>query len=210
MYKDGIDGLLLNGDILDIHTLSKFEKDPRKRHFTEELETAKQFLDLLNSVFKCPKYFKVGNHEERFEHYMIRKAPELFGTREFKLDILLEMGAKRYEYIEDKRIVKAGGLAIFHGHELNMKSITVNTARTLFLKTKISSVCGHLHTVSHHTAKRADGHVIGCWSIGHLGEDSPDYAPYNEWQHGFAVVHLDQKEFEFQNYKIINGKAYRT
>jgi predicted phosphodiesterase len=210
LLDDKINGLLLNGDIFDFHTLSKFEKDPRKRHFSEELETGKQFMDLLVSLFNCPIYFKKGNHEERYEHYMKQKAPELYGIAEYRLENLLELGAKRIQTIEDKVLIKAGGLSIFHGHELNMKSISVNPARTLFLKAKVSSMCGHLHAVSAHSARRADGHVIGCWSIGHLGEESPDYAAYNEWQQGFAMIEINGKEFEVSNYKIINGRAYRS
>lgn len=81
---------------------------------------------------------------------------------------------------------------------------------TLFLRTYTSSLCSHLHLPSFHGEKRSDGHIVGCWSTGHLGEESPDYAPYNKWQLGFATVDLDGKEFEVSNYKIINSKVYRT
>ena len=208
MQQEGVDGILLNGDILDFYQLSRFEKDPRKRGFAEELASCRSFLDILKSEFDTPIYFKMGNHEERYESYMKRKAPEIFGVRDFEIDILLRLGEKRIEFITDKRIVKAGGLSIFHGHELNISG-GINPARTLFLRSQVSSLCGHLHVPSHHSEKRADGHIVGCWSTGHLGEVSPDYAPYNKWQHGFAIVQLSGKEFEVNNYKIMKGKVFR-
>lgn len=211
LIKEKIDGLLINGDMLDFHMLSKFSPDPRKRHVDEELESARDFLDALQSALPGVMiYFKKGNHDIRYEKWLMRKAPELLGISEFRLEILLRLGEKKIECIEDKIMIKAGGLSIFHGHELNLKSISVNPARSLFLKTKVSSLCSHLHFPSSHTAKRADGHIIGCWSIGHLGEESPDYAPYNEWQHGFAIVDLNGKEFEVNNFKIMKGKVYRA
>lgn len=158
---------------------------------------------------KAKIYFKMGNHEDRYEKYLIGKAPELLGCSEFRLDVLLKLGERRIEFITDKRMIKAGGLSIFHGHELNINSI-VNPARTLYLKAKVSALCGHLHRPSGHSVKRADGHIVGTWSTGHLGEESPLYAPFNDWQHGFAVIDLNGKEFEVNNYKIMKGKIYRT
>jgi predicted phosphodiesterase len=207
-YNYGVDAILLNGDSMDFYQASKYEKDPRKRDFNFEFDVTRHFLDELKKNFPAV-YFKIGNHEERWMRYLQRKAPEVLGMREFQLDIILRLGEKGIHYVDNKRIIKAGGLSIFHGHEINLNS-AVNPARSLFLRTQISSLCGHLHTPSYHSEKRADGHIVGCWSTGHLGEESPDYSPYNKWQYGFATVELNKKEFEVSNYKIINNKAYRT
>lgn len=209
--KYGIDSLLINGDLIDFYQLSKFMKDPRKRSVKDELDATRLFLDIINSVFPdARKFYKLGNHDIRYENWLKTKAPELLEIAEYRLDILLRLAEKRIEFIDDKTIVKAGGLTVVHGHELNMKSVTVNPARTLYLKSKVSTLCSHLHVASQHAGKRIDKHVIGCWSTGHLSEESPDYAPYNEWVHGFATVDIEGKEFEVSNYKILKGRAYRT
>ena len=210
LKKSGIDSIILNGDILDFYGISRFEKDPRKRSVKDEIEAVKEYLDLLEKQFGVKVFWKNGNHDERFEKYIMAKAPELLGIRVFELDSLLGLAERKIDYITDKRRIMLGGLSVFHGHELNIKSMTVSPARTLYLKSKISSIMGHLHISSHHSAVRADGHVVGTWSIGHLGEAHPQYAPYNEWGHGFAIVDRDGKEFEVNNFKIMKNKVFRT
>ena len=208
---DKVDSILLNGDIIDFYQLSSFMKDPRKRSVKYELDSVREFLLSLKKTFSKAKiFFKKGNHETRYEKYLTLKAPELLGNTEFELEFLLKLHELNIDIIDDKTYIKAGGLSIFHGHELKMKSITVNPARTLYLKAKLSALCSHLHAVSQHSGRRIDGHIIGCWSTGHLAEESPDYAPYNEWSHGFAEVLIEGKEFEVHNYKIINNRAFRT
>ena len=37
---------------------------------------------------------------------------------------------------------------------------------------------------------------------------SPDYSPYNQWNHGFAMVHINtDKTFEVENKMLIGGKV---
>lgn len=205
------DSIVINGDFLDFYQLSKFMKDPRKRSVADELEAGRQYLDLLAMNFPDARiFYKLGNHDERYENYLKNKAPELLNIPDFSLDILLRLGEKRIEYITDKRAIEIGGLTVVHGHEMNINSVNVNPARTLFLKAKVSALCSHLHVASQHSAKRMDKHVVTCWSIGHMGEESPLFAPFNEWIWGFAVVDHESMEFEVSNYKVIDNKVYRT
>jgi len=209
--KQQIKAILLNGDLIDMHTLSKFLVDPRKRNFKQEIETTNLFLDILQYAFPSAKvYYKVGNHCERLEKYLMAKAPELLGFEEYKLSNLLKTYARGIEVIEDKRIINMGPLAVLHGHEVNMRGTTVNPARTLFLKVKKSCLCSHLHASSQHTEKRLDGHLISTWSTGHLAEEHPAYAPINNWNLGFAMVDFDKEFFEVSNYKVINDKVFRS
>jgi predicted phosphodiesterase len=205
-----VDSVLINGDLIDQHSLSKFLVDPRKRNFKEELESTKNLLDEIQKALPVKTFLKWGNHDERYEHFLMRKAPELIGIEEYRLSNLLGTYAKGIEVIDDKRIIYAGKLAILHGHEINMKGTTVNPARTLYLKTKASCICGHLHVSSQHTEKRLDGYLVSTWSVGHLAEEHPQYAPINNWNLGFAIIDFDDEFFEVSNYKIIHGKAYRS
>jgi predicted phosphodiesterase len=206
-----IDSILLNGDFMDCYQMSKFVKDPRKRNFKEELSIAGELIDAIQKTFPDAKlFFKEGNHEERYEKYLMMKAAELLGIEEYGLDNLLKLYARGVAYIRDQRTVRVGKFPVFHGHEYNMKNTTVNPARTLFLRTKASALCSHLHVPSFHSGKREDDHVISCYSTGHLSEEHPPYARKNEWILGFAIIDFDPTHYEVSNYKIIHNKVWRS
>ena len=207
----GIKAILLNGDIMDCYMLSKFQPDPRMRKFSEELSATREFIDQLQKWTGAKIFFKAGNHEERLEKILVVKAPELLDIPDFELDILLRFGEKKVDYVKDKRLVYIGNLPILHGHEIGMRSVIVNPARSLFLKTKRTSMCSHLHLPSMHSGKTVDDKIITTWSTGHLGDPHPRYAPFNEWVHGGARVEVDDTgDFEVINLRMINNKLHRT
>ncbi len=206
--KEGVDAIVLNGDTCDFYGLSRYEKDPRKRSFSEELEMTREFLRVLKNSFDAPIYFKVGNHEERYESYLRIKAPELLDISDFRLDILLRFGELGVQIITDKRIVKAGDLNIMHGHEFGRSVFgPVNPARGYYMKSKTNTICGHNHQTSEHTEGNLNGKITTVWSTGCLCELHPAYMPINKWNHGFAIVNLFKDgSFEVDNYRIIDGK----
>jgi predicted phosphodiesterase len=202
------DAILLNGDTIDFYGLSRFMKDPRKRSVAHELQATRDFLDVL-SQFGAKIYFKIGNHEERYEHYLMRVAPELLGVREFELKHLLGLDARGIDLIGDKRIMKANDLNIVHGHEFGQSIFSpVNIARGLFLRGKVTAMQGHNHQTSSHTESNMNGEITTTWSLGCLCELNPAYLPINKWAHGFAIVDLNDngKDFHVRNYRIHKGK----
>jgi predicted phosphodiesterase len=202
------DAILLNGDTIDFYGLSRFMKDPRKRSVAHELQATRDFLDVL-SQFGAKIYFKIGNHEERYEHYLMRVAPELLGVREFELKHLLGLDARGIDLISDKRIMKANDLNIVHGHEFGQSIFSpVNIARGLFLRGKVTAMQGHNHAVSEHTESNMNGEITTTWSLGCLCELNPAYLPINKWAHGMAIVDLSEngKDFHVRNYRIHKGK----
>lgn len=202
------DAILLNGDTIDFYALSRFQKDPRKRSVAHELQATRDFLDVL-SQFAAKIYFKIGNHEERYEHYLMRVAPELLGVREFELKHLLGLDARGIDLISDKRIMKANDLNIVHGHEFGQSIFSpVNIARGLFLRGKVTAMQGHNHAVSEHTESNMNGEITTTWSLGCLCELNPAYLPINKWAHGLAIVDLSEngKDFHVRNYRIHKGK----
>jgi hypothetical protein len=112
------------------------------------------------------------------------------------------------EFIDNKRIIKAGKLNIIHGHEFGKTSSGVNPARSFYLKAKESVLAGHLHQVSEHTEPNLSGIITTAWSTGCLCELHPEYAPINKWSHGFAHVKVNKdKTFNVRNLKILNGNV---
>ena len=202
-------GIMLNGDILDFYGLSTFEKDPRKRRFSAELEMGRQFLSILRKEFDgVPIYFKLGNHCERYERYLRIKAPELLDVAEFRMDVLLKFGELGVELIDDKRIIKFGNLNIMHGHEFGKSVFSpVNPARGLYMRGKENCIAGHNHQTSSHVEPSMNGHVVNTWSTGCLCELHPSYMPINKWNLGFAYAEREQDNgFTVHNHTIIKGK----
>jgi len=202
----GIDSILLNGDVIDCYMLSRYQPDPRQRQFAEEILAFQQFIKTIKEVFPGkPIYYKLGNHEERYEKIMIMRCAEFLRIPTFEFQNVLGCKELGVEVITDQRIVYIGKLPVFHGNEINLKSINVNPARSLFLKTHVSSLCSHLHRTSSHTEPSLKEDIT-CWSTGHLGEKYPKYARINRWNHGIARVEKD----EDGNYEVININLLRN
>lgn len=206
--EHGINTILLNGDVLDFYQLSRFTKDPTSRSIKGEIEKLKEFLEGIRTFIPQVKvYYKMGNHEERFENYMKVKAPELFDMTQFRLSEILQLGSLGVEYIGDKRIVMAGKLPILHGHEFNGVSSSVNAARGLYLKTKQSAMIGHLHTSSEHNEPNLEGELFTTWSVACMCYLHPEYAPINKWNNGFAHIKIAPNgDFRVFNARMYNGQ----
>lgn len=206
--EQGVNAVYLNGDILDFFQLSRFTKDRRLRDLAGELQIGRDFLKVLQETFNCPIYYKIGNHEKRYEDYLMIKAPELLGIDDFKLEQLLRFREFGVTLVKDKQMALAGKLPILHGHEWHGGfAPPVNPARGLFLKAKESALVGHHHRTSEHTEKSLSGQVTTTWSTGCLCGLQPDYQPYNNYNHGFAHVKVDKEgNYELKNIRIIDYK----
>ena len=187
--------------------MSRYAKDPKKRSFAHELKAFKDFIDVLKKEFNAKLYFKTGNHEERYEHFLWMKAGELDGVDEFDLSNIIMARAEGIDVIKDKRIIKAGDLNIIHGHEYPSAFSPVNIARGLFTKAKVSAMQGHNHQTSEHTETDMNGKIVTTYSLGCLSELHPLYLPLNKWNNGCAMVEIDGKEFHVQNKRIYKGKV---
>ena len=208
-YKKGVDTIVLNGDIWDCYSYSRWIKDPRLRRPVEELEQVRSFLRELRQNFtNCQIVYKEGNHEERWSDYLKIKAPEIFEIDEFNLDIIFKLGELKIRWINDRQTIRAGKLLVYHGHELGQGIFSpVNPARGLFNKVYTTAMMAHSHQPSFHPGKTGKGEIIGTWSIGCLSNLTPRYRPVNQWIHGFGYQEIESDgTFDFENRKIIKGK----
>lgn len=209
----GADCVLLNGDIIDCYQLSNFCKDPKERKFNEELAELHNFLSDLRDNFGGEIIYKMGNHEERYERFLMTQAKDIDGiTDPDGVDILSWESvthSKKYGHkiVTNKRIIKAGKLNIGHGHEFG-KSIfsPVNPARGFYLRAKTNFIGGHYHQTSEHIERDLNGSISGCWSTGCLCDLNPAYMPLNRWNLGFAAVEIEGDQFTVHNKKIMNGR----
>lgn len=201
--------VVLLGDILDCHSVSKWVTDPRERDFAGEIKAVRQFLDHLKGRFpKSRVIYKEGNHEERFWCYMATRAPDLLGLDDFDLPQILRV--PRENYVTDKRPLLLGKLPALHGHEYRFAiQNPVNPARGLFLRGKSHAMCGHFHQMSEHSENTLSRGVLATFSLGCLCDLNPPYLPLNNWCYGFATVEVDKDgAFQVNNHRIIDGKVY--
>jgi hypothetical protein len=153
--------------------------------------------------------YKFGNHETRYERYMMEHAPEILDLPAMKLPRLLHLKKYGIAYIPANVVMHAGALTILHGHEYgNGISSPVNPARGMFLKANACTLSGHLHQTSANNNANIRGVVTGCWSLGCLCDVHPDYAPLNKWNLGFALMQFDGHDFQIANKRIIDGKVF--
>lgn len=209
------DCILINGDLCDFFSISRFDKNPTKSSLKKEIELTRAFLGWLRDQFPRSRIiFKFGNHDEWFDKYLWRKAPELFELREVQLENILTQATPTtpalggIEFVTDQRCIKAGHLDIYHGHELGKGSIAppVNPARGFFLKTYECTLAGHLHRESQHSERTSKGKHIACWSTGCLCGLWPDYAKINKWSQSAARVDLSGMDFNVIPIRLIDGK----
>ena len=145
--KNSANCIIINGDFLDFYKASRFNPDPRARGLKDEIIMAREILSKIRDLFpNAAIYFKEGNHDERWEHYLRDKAPELLDMEEFRLDVILHLSKMNIQYVRDKKILQAGKLNYVHGHEFG-KGFTapVNPARGFYTKGKQTMVGGHHH-----------------------------------------------------------------
>jgi predicted phosphodiesterase len=203
-----VNTIILGGDILDFYDLSTFDKVPGKSKFINEREDMWRFIDYLGDILPTAKIIWVeGNHEYRFRWYMLRRSAEIFGVDDFSMESLFRTRELGIEYIANKRYIQAGKLNIMHGHEFgNSMQSPVNPARGMYLKSKSSTVFGHLHQSSEHSEADLRGEIQTVYSVGCLCYLHPEYRPLNKWNSGYALIEIKKDGFMVKNKKIIQGK----
>ena len=205
------DLILLNGDIADCFSISRWETDPRERDFAGEVQFVRDFLGLVRNLFPRARIiYKLGNHEERWIRYMRLKAPELLGLGELDFNTVFWLDRFKIELVDTSAPIKVGELNFLHGHEYRFAiSNPVNPARGLFLRAKTHTACGHFHQVSQHSGRSLDDKLTSCWSTGCLCDLHPAYRPLNEWCHGFMFAEVDKAgAFDVQNRRVFGNKSY--
>lgn len=208
-----VDTIIINGDLIDFHKISRFTNDPQARSVNYELDMVTEFFDMLRELFPTQLIvYKLGNHEARWEMFFKQKAPELWGDTYFRLQDRLNLTQWSIQFVGDLQKIKFGKLNIVHGHEFGSSFFNpVNPARGLFLRAKSNTIAGHNHQTSEHHENNLNGESMACWSTGCLCELSPEYRPFagTKWNHGAAILSKsDDGSFTVKNFRIIKGKVH--
>jgi predicted phosphodiesterase len=199
------DCLLLNGDFADFYQVSRHQRDPKHRRFSEELKSVVEGLEWLRSEFpKIRIIYKQGNHEERWNVFIYNRAPEIYDLAAVRIDELTQCKRLGIEMVGDQLPIMLGKLPVLHGHELGRSIFSpVNPARGAFLRTHHTVLVGHSHQTSGHADTDMFHSETFVWSTGCLCDLTPQYARVNRWNHGFAFVEVaNDKSFNVANFRI--------
>ena len=213
LKKQNLSALLLNGDIADFYAISRYMKDPTQRDFKGELHAVRDFIQWLRHEFpQIPIVYKLGNHEERWQHWLWQHAAEISDDPRMSLCAWLDLDKHGVQLVEDQRPVMLGKLPVLHGHELPKgMAAPVNVARGAFLRTLSTVLVGHSHRTSNHAESDMWHHETGCWSTGCLCDLRPEYSVINRWNHGFAVCTVHERgAFDVHNYRVMGDGTVRS
>lgn len=207
------DALVLNGDINDMYTISRFAKRKKHMDLEHELEeNAWAMQATRDAMGSNPIYYTKGNHEERINKHFLDLHPH---TQCEYLKIKNILGLDKYgiEFMEDG--VPICGMAYHHGNLIRKHS--AYTAKGNLDAMGVSNICGHTHRIGRHDHTNLSGtyeaYEIGClchtmqeYCNSHNGQSMAD------WQQGFAVVDAFQTDRGWRNQvslvKIFDGKQF--
>jgi predicted phosphodiesterase len=180
-------GVVILGDLVDFHKVSRYRHDADAKDIRQELKFARHWLRVLKLEFSNVWYIP-GNHEDRLDAYIADNAPSLGVLEELRLENLLKLDEIGVKYVPG--FIHCGDISFLHGHEFRISGM--DPARKLFGKMKRSAICGHLHRPDSYYTRDGAGNMLHCHVLGHLGKESPAYMPRNDWQHGCAVVSVNK------------------
>lgn len=204
----GVDTVLLNGDIADMFGVTPFYRPFTRQTFADEIGVVDQLLTYLRAQLPKARFiYREGNHEFRLKRYIADNAARLQDLPSLFWENLIDLPGKGIEWVADKRKVELGKLITLHGHEFR-KGEGINPARLAFLRATATVLVGHHHRSSEHPQRTLDGRLLCCWSVGCACYISPEYDPYNQWNHGYAIVEVDADGwFHVHNRKVIDGRT---
>lgn len=227
VLKDSkISELFLGGDVLDqywCHDHGPKHPDIVKGFFDEAAEGNK-FLDLIDREWPTiPKHFIEGNHENRFERYIIKNCYQIFGLTELSKILRIDKDSQNPRLFWKWYPFRTGQLIRVQNTDLYLKHAPKGSSGPTIIN---ASACnlgfGHIHRIIDEHKVSADGRRIHVWSPGWLGDVRFDkvfgYVPGHwSWQQGFARIWIDDVTNQFwvdihqikDGKCIVDGKIYR-
>jgi len=213
-----IDGFILLGDFLDMHTLSSYNSYQSTAipglTLKQEYKEGNKVLDLLTFALRpnTTKHYLYGNHEDRWNRYMNdsqnAKTPLPSPREALNLD---QRGFITKERWNQDFITLGNHLDLMHGQFFN-----VHSAKKHIDTYRGSVMYAHTHRIQTYIEGKVGGFNIG-WG-GDLNSPLFNYMPRGtkaQWMNGFAVVTIDEQgeyyvnQVYFHNNKFYyNGKFY--
>ena len=205
LREEQIDCLILNGDIMDFYAISRHEKEKDLRDFAKEIEMGRNFLQKIRDLFPMiPIYYKMGNHENRWQRYLNDQAEEFAQLHEMQFEQFFRLDKLGMIYVPDWQGIELANLLILHGHEIMAGGM--NPSQSTFNKTFCDTLIGHVHRTTNTIKKNGFKEYFHTYSTGCLTQLSPKYYPFAQHNNGFAVVDIENGKTKVSNIIIKDGK----
>lgn len=209
--EQGVNGLVLNGDILDNTPFTRHDgKRPSASEVRQWFDKTEMFFEWLRDYFPTADiYWTEGNHDFWYKRWMQAHAWQLDDDPYFSLQERLHIDDYKIKFIPQEQYLMAGKLAICHGHMLLRGMFApVSAARGVYMRTKRSTIIGHVHVESSYTEPDLHGDIATCFSTGCMCTLTPAYQPMGgKACHGFAHLTIEKNgDFQLKNYRIHKGK----
>lgn len=199
-----LEAIYLNGDILEIESLSRHPKGPQAAsQFKYEIDYANDKFDFMQKKFPgIPVHLIEGNHCYRLFRYLRDVAPQLWGLLEHpELLKFHERGWKFYPY-GPRQWVKCGRSKLYLRHEPlgGGKNPATYTAE----RSNVDCLFGHTHIFQIATHKKHGPlpSVTKAYSGGWLGDINQPVFDYrgakDNWQSGFSEITCDTNTGEYE------------
>lgn len=215
-----LSGLILAGDILDLHSLSRHDRGKIALEgvtLSQEYRGANDFLDQLEDISRrtdLTKIFLYGNHEDRYFRALSEVDTAKYGSALLSPSEALKLADRGYQVIED---FKSGHINLGNKLEVNHgEFVNVHTAKKTIDTYRKSILYFHTHRFQVYT----EG-LVGGWNMGWGGDQNQDVFNYatramkKSWMNGAALATLDKDGYYhiqpllyINNQLIVNGRRY--
>lgn len=192
--RDRVTGILINGDYLDLRSLSSHEE-----WIPDGIDLSYEYSDGLQGIHEIEqalhsdvdKIFHYGNHEERF--FRDKKSMRKYGKSLPTPHEALELDKRGWEVVTDWKngyTTLGNKLDIFHGTKIGK-----NAAKDQLdaLPTR-DHIFNHTHRFSLYSNK-----TNTAYNLGWMGDPEHDMFKYVDrgtrqaWGQGFGTIYLDRK-----------------
>jgi hypothetical protein len=165
----------------------------------------RNFLQKIRDLFPLiPIYYKMGNHENRFQRYLNERAEEFAGLHELQFEQFFRLDKLNITYVPDWQGIEIADLLLLHGHELMAGGM--NPSQSTFNKTFCNTIIGHVHRTTNTIKKNGFKEFLHTYSMGCLTQLSPKYYPFAQHNHGMAVVTIENGKTKVDNIVIKDGR----
>lgn len=195
-YKTKITGLVINGDYLDLKTLSNYEQGEvpiegltLRSEYEDGYIGIQEIKQALGREYKrIEKHYLYGNHEHRY--FKILKKPDYYklGLTSPAEALRLDEEGYSIQYNYPDGVVQIGDIDVCHG-----LYFSANAAQTHLSKVpNRSCVFNHTHRFGYASNGEQEAHNIG-WlgDPDSIGFRYADRFMKSQWQQGFGVIYVD-------------------
>ena len=200
------DVLIHGGDLLDCYGISKFDKDPTRRHsLQDEIDQAKEHLHQMAQIVPhAERWLLEGNHEDRLRRTIWSLpggAAELARLTSFQeamsWPVLLGLDEIGWKWVPaDKQSHTSIIPKLITKHGTVVRKWSSYTARGEWERYGRGGLSGHTHRMGGFYHRDHNGAI--CWWEGGCTCDlNPSYMMDPDWQNGCLVITWDESDGRF-------------